>query len=91
MYANWLTLELIKQMEKVVKKLFGRYLFSIVEINDDDIDSVIVKLHEEISDGKGKVTRVEFIGYKIANNRQDYSDIALDIYYANREGSNENS
>ena len=74
-----------------MNKLFGRYLFSIVEINDDDIDSVIVKLHEEISDGKGKVTRVEFIGYKIANNSQNYSDIALDIYYANRESNNENS
>ena len=47
-----------------MEKLFGRYLFSTVEINDDDIDSVIVKLHEEISDGKGKVIRVDFIGYK---------------------------
>lgn len=74
-----------------MEKLFSGYLFSIVEINDDDIDGVIVKLYEEISDARGYPVRVEFIGYKIANNRQDYSDIALDVYYRNREVDNGNS
>ena len=69
-----------------MNSLFGRFLFSVVEINDSDIDSVIIKLHEEISNARGNVVSVDFIGYKMANNRQNYSDVALDIYYANREG-----
>ena len=74
-----------------MNRLFDRFLFSVVEINDDDIDSVIVKLHEEISNGKGEVVGVEFIGYKIASDIQDLSDIALDIYHSSRDDSDENS
>lgn len=74
-----------------MKKLFDRFLFSVVEINDSDISDVIIKLYEEISDGKGKVVSIDFIDHEMTSNTKDYSDIALDIYYKNRGCTDENS
>ncbi len=74
-----------------MEKLFSGYKFSVVEINDDDVDSVIVKLHEDITDSRGYTIRTEFIGYKIVNKNHDYYDAALDIYYGLRGDDNENS
>ena len=68
-----------------MKKLFGRFFFTVVKIKDKDIDGVIIKLHEEITGPGATAERFDYIGCKLAESSCDHSDVALRIFYENKE------